>query len=75
MQLLREVVGRRLTYVSALGLPVQNYRSVKVVVGDDACDSTGRPSVFAAQNEPFLDTLVTILSGGANQIATALGLG
>jgi len=66
---------RKLTYISVLGLPLENYRSEMVVAGSDACElvwqSTCRVTVG---NIGFLDTLASILAGGANQIASHLGL-
>jgi hypothetical protein len=67
--------ARRLTYISVLGLPVKGYRSVMEVTGDDACrltwTSTFRPD---PGQEGIADVLAKILAGGANQIATVLGL-
>jgi hypothetical protein len=65
--------ARRLTYISVLGLPVQSYRSVMEVSGDDACRLTWTASCTIEQkDEGFLDVLAHILAGGANQIASAL---
>ncbi len=67
---------RRLAYISALGLPVKNYRSVMEVSGDDACRLTWTSSfTIDKKDEGFMDTLAQILAAGANQIATALNLG
>ena len=66
---------RRLSYVSVLGMPVEDYRSEMRVIGEDACElhwlSTCR---VASRNVAFLETLASILADGANQIATYLGV-
>ena len=67
--------ARRLTYISPLGMPVQNYQSVMQVTGEDACRLTWTSTfVPDAGQEGFVDVLAQILASGANQIATALGL-
>jgi len=67
--------ARRLTYISTLGLPVKNYRSVMEVTGEDACRLTWTSSfAIVPGQEEFVGILAVILTGGANQIATALGL-
>ena len=67
--------ARRLTYISVLGLPVKDYRSVMEVTGDHACQftwtSTFKPN---SGQEGFADILAQILTSGANQIATVLDL-
>lgn len=67
---------RRLTYISVLGLPVKNYRSVMEVTGDNGCELTWT-STFTPNpgQDGFAEFLATqILAPGANQIATALEL-
>jgi hypothetical protein len=66
---------RRLTYISVLGLPVRDYRSVMEVKGEDAC-TLNWTSTFASNpgQDGFADILATILAAGANQIAKALSL-
>jgi len=67
--------ARCLTYISVLGMPVQNYRSVMQVTGDDQCQLTWTSSfVIDPGHEDFVETLIKILAGGANQIAVTLGL-
>jgi hypothetical protein len=67
--------ARRLAYISPLGMPVQNYRSVMQVTGEDACQLTWTSTfVPDAGQESFVDVLAGILASGANQIAAALGL-
>lgn len=67
--------ARRLAYISALGLPVKNYRSVMEVSGDNACQLTWTSSfTIDEKDEGFMDTLAHILAAGANQIATTLNL-
>jgi hypothetical protein len=67
--------ARCLTYISVLGMPVQNYRSVMQVTGDDQCRLIWISSfVIDPGQEAFVDTLLAILEGGANQIAVTLGL-
>lgn len=67
--------ARRLVYTSPVGMPVTNYRSVMQVTGKDVCRLTWT-STFTVEvgAESFVETLANILAGGANQIATALGL-
>ena len=67
--------ARRLVYISVLGLPVKNYRSVMEVTGEDACTLTWASSFTPnAGQEWIAETLAKILAAGANQIATALSL-
>lgn len=66
---------RQLTYISVLGLPVENYKSTMKVTGEDACTLTWTSTfTVTANQEPFVEILVHILTSGANQIAIALGL-
>jgi hypothetical protein len=66
---------RTLAYTSVLGLPLQDYRSEMAVTGDDACELVWQSTCRVAPgNAAFLDTLASILAGGANQIANHLGL-
>jgi hypothetical protein len=66
---------RKLTYISVLGLPLQDYRSTMGVTGDDACELVWQSNFLVTpDNVAFLDTLASILAGGANQIANHLGL-
>ena len=68
--------ARRLTYISAMGLPVKNYRSVMEVTGDDACRLTWTSSFTIDPKDTdqvkFVDILAHILAGGTNQIAKTL---
>lgn len=65
--------ARRLTYISALGMPVKDYRSVMEVTGDNACRLTWTSSFTVdKKNEGFVETLAQILAAGANQIAQVL---
>ena len=67
--------GRTLAYVSVLGLPVSDYRSEMRVTGTDACELTWTSTCeVTPDNAGFLDVLGQILAGGANQIATHLGV-
>ena len=67
--------NRWLKYISVLGLPVTNYESVMEVSGDNACTLNWTSTFTPNQgNEDFAKTLAFILSGGADQIAAALGL-
>jgi hypothetical protein len=67
--------ARRLTYISALGLPVKNYKSVMEVTGDNACRLTWTSTfTVAKKDEGFAETLAQILAAGANQIAKVLKL-
>jgi hypothetical protein len=66
---------RKLAYISVLGLPLQDYRSEMAVTGDDACELVWQSICrVTPDNAAFLDTLASILAGGANQIASHLGL-
>ena len=67
--------ARRLTYISALGMPVKNYRSVMEVSGDNACKLIWT-STFTVdkKDEGFVTTLAQILAAGANQIAKVLSV-
>jgi hypothetical protein len=65
--------ARRLTYISALGMPVKNYKSVMEVTGDNACRLTWTSSFTVdKKNQGFVETLAQILAAGANQIAQVL---
>ena len=67
--------ARRLAYISPLGMPVKNYQSVMQVTGEDACRLSWTSSFATIPGqEGFVDILAGILTGGANQIAAALGL-
>jgi len=67
--------SRRLAYTSVLGLPLRDYRSEMAVTGDDACELVWQSTCrVTPDNTAFLDTLASILAGGANQIAKHLGL-
>lgn len=67
--------ARCLTYISVLGMPVENYRSTMQVTGDDACRLTWTSTfTIDPKKKKFVKTLVGILVSGAEQIAVALGL-
>ena len=67
--------ARQLTYISVLGMQVENYQSTMAVTGDDACTLTWTSTfTVPASQESFVEILANILAGGTNQIATALGL-
>jgi hypothetical protein len=67
--------ARRLTYISALGLPVKNYQSVMEVTGDNACQLTWTSTfTVAKKDQGFVETLAQILAAGANQITKVLNL-
>jgi hypothetical protein len=67
--------ARSLTYISVLGMPVENYRSTMQVTGDDACRLTWTSTfTIAPKNRKFVKILAGILVSGANQIAVTLGL-
>ena len=66
--------ARRLAYTMALGLPVKEYRAVMEVTGLDACRLTWTSTYIAGPEQEWVAKMMAeILSGGANQIATALG--
>jgi hypothetical protein len=68
--------AHRLKYVSLSGLPVANYQSVMEVEGANACTLTWT-STFTIKDptaQDFPKILAGILSGGADQIGTALRL-
>jgi hypothetical protein len=68
--------ARSLTYISVLGMPVENYRSTMQVTGDDACRLTWTSTfTIDPKQKKFVKTLAGILVDGANQIAVTLGLG
>ena len=67
--------ARRLAYTSPVGMPVSNYKSVMQVTGDDACRLTWTSTFkVVTGQEGFVEVLAGILAGGANQVATVLGL-
>lgn len=67
--------ARCLTYISVLGMPVQNYRSTMQVTGDDACRLTWTSTfTIDPKQKKFVKTLAGILVAGAEQIAVTLGL-
>jgi hypothetical protein len=68
--------ARSLTYISVLGMPVENYRSTMQVTGDDACRLSWTSTfTIDPKNRKFVKILAGILVSGANQIAVTLGLG
>ncbi len=71
-----DAVKRYLTYTSLSGLPLKNYRSVMQVSGKNACTldwtSTFEVDPKDSGQVGFISVLVSILAGGANQVATAL---
>lgn len=67
--------ARRLSYISVLGLPVRDYRSVMEVRGKNACQLTWTATFKPNPGqEGIADALAQTLTSGANQIATVLGL-
>jgi hypothetical protein len=67
--------ARRLTYISVLGMPVQNYRSIMQVTGEDTCRLTWTSTfTIDPKQKKFVKILAGILVAGAEQIAVTLGL-
>lgn len=67
--------ARRLAYTSLSGMPLTGYMSTMEVFGDDECELVWTSRFTLNPGAEGFDKIITgILTGGANQIAVALGV-